>query len=181
MCLGLPKCLELNIRGFSHLKMEKISGGGPPDPPHKNHLDTQPSYAPGCCRNILDLASTNMPRSAASYRSLLPLLGSSRAFDFVLTVSPVRYGIIREYEDETGESQPDARSGGLWFTVSNPSTPSALIAFLTCTNSGSKCNNFCEPKLQLKSRPCTVIVDVGRPDNLVPALKKALFLFLSTL
>ena len=27
--------------------------------------------------------------------------------------------------------------------------------------SGSKCNKFCEPKLQLKSRPCTVIVDVG--------------------
>ena len=30
-----------------------------------------------------------------------------------------------------------AQRGGLWFTVSNPST-SALIAFLTCTNSGSK-------------------------------------------
>ena len=54
-----------------------------------------------------------------------------------------------------------AQRGGLWFTVSNPST-SALIAFLTCTNSGSKCNNLCEPKLQLKSRPGTVIVlDVG--------------------
>ena len=38
---------------------------------------------------------------------------------------------------------------------------SALIAFLTCTNSGSKCNNLCEPKVQLKSRPGTVIVDVG--------------------
>ena len=49
---------------------------------------------------------------------------------------------------------------GLWFTVLNPST-SALIAFVTFTNSGSKCNNLCEPKLQLKSRPGTVIVDVG--------------------
>ena len=46
-----------------------------------------------------------------------------------------------------------AQHGGLWFTVSNPST-SALIAFLTCTNSGSKCNNLRESKLQLKSRPC---------------------------
>ena len=32
-----------------------------------------------------------------------------------------------------------------------------LLLFLTCTNSGSKCNTVCEPKLQLKSRPavCT--------------------------
>ena len=78
---------------------------------------------------------------------------------------PKKYGIIREYEDETGDRwitalARRAQRGGLWFTVSNPST-SALIAFLTCTNSGSKCNNFYEPKLQLKSRPCTVIVDVG--------------------
>ena len=44
--------------------------------------------------------------------------------------------------------------------MSNPST-SALIAFLTCTNSGSKCNNLSEPKLQMKSRPGTDIEDVG--------------------
>ena len=71
------------------------------------------------------------------------------------------YGIIREYEDETGESQPDVRRAeGCDSPCRRPST-SALIAFLTCTNSGTKCNNLCEPKLQLKSRPGTVIVDVG--------------------
>ena len=42
----MPKCLELNFRGFSPLKKEIFSGGGPPDPRHKNHLNTLPSYAP---------------------------------------------------------------------------------------------------------------------------------------
>ena len=45
MSLGLPNCLELNFRGLATLK-RKIFPGEEPGPPHKNHLDTLPSYAP---------------------------------------------------------------------------------------------------------------------------------------
>ena len=43
MSLGLPKCLELNFRGFSHLKTENFSGGGPPDPHIKTTSTPHPA------------------------------------------------------------------------------------------------------------------------------------------
>ena len=43
--VGLPKCLELNFRGLATLKWKNFPGRTP-GPPHKNHLDTLPSYAP---------------------------------------------------------------------------------------------------------------------------------------
>ena len=43
--LGLPKCLELNFRGFSHLKTEIFPGEDPrPRPPHTHIKTTSTPY-----------------------------------------------------------------------------------------------------------------------------------------
>ena len=76
-CLLDCQNLELNIRGFSHLKKGKIIPGEDPGPPHKNHLDTLPSYAPGEVNrsgepaSYVELCCAEDDRTAHSF--LLPL------------------------------------------------------------------------------------------------------------
>ena len=97
MSLRLPKCLELNFRGFSHLKTENFSGGGPPDPHIKTTSTPNPAtplrrertprtchrLAPSCFFIFLPAKTNHFPANGSCDSAL----GRCRAHDACATAT----------------------------------------------------------------------------------------------
>ena len=72
MSLGLPKCLELNFRGFSHLKTENFPGGGPPDPHIKTTSTPYPATPLPIVSKVLEKIVSAQLKQFIQRNNLLP-------------------------------------------------------------------------------------------------------------
>ena len=78
MALGLPKCLELNFRGFSYLKTEHFSRGRTPDPHIKTTSTPYPATPLWKCfsqqyhkRMVVGHAALKLTKPASKHRFFL--------------------------------------------------------------------------------------------------------------